>query len=104
MEQQQRRRHPRKIAAWPAWVRFHRSARFLKGRTRDVSRCGAYIVLPLEEDLPDGASVECRLGVRRQRGGGYVIQAVNGDARVVRSVPGAEGGLAVEFQKEMDVD
>lgn len=98
-----KRRHPRKIAAWPAWVRFHRSARYIKARTRDVSRGGMYITLPLETDVDREEPVEYILGVPSREGDNYAIQAVNGEAQVMRVERGETGGLALKFATEKDV-
>lgn len=99
-----KRRHPRKIAAWPAWVKFHRSARYLKGKTANVSRGGAYITMPLDGSPAEGDAVSFILGMRGGDGGHYVIQAVSGEAEVVRVKKGADGGLALKFASEEDID
>ena len=99
-----KRRYPRKIAAWPAWVRFHRSSKFLQGRTENVSRGGAYIVMPIDETAREGEDVEYILGVPGEDGDHMAVQAVNGEARVVRVKRGADGGLALEFADERDID
>ena len=98
-----KRRYPRKIAAWPAWVRFHSSARYVKGRTRDVSRGGAYVVLPVD-NAAAGDSVEYLLGVPAEDGDHFVIEAVNGNAHVVRVERGADGGLALKFVEEVKIE
>jgi len=98
-----KRRHPRKIAAWPAWVRFHRSARFLKGRTENVSRGGAYIVMPVEDGPGENERVEYILGVPSRDGERWAIQSVNGEATVVRVKRGPDGGLALRFLEERDL-
>jgi hypothetical protein len=97
-----KRQHPRKIAAWPAWVKFHRSARYLKGRTRDVSRGGAYVLLPLDDAPAPGEPVEYILGVRREQDGQFVIQSVSGEAVIVRVEDGL-GGIALRFAGERDI-
>lgn len=99
-----KRRHPRKIAAWPAWVRFHESARYLKGRTENVSRGGAYIVMPVADGLDENEPVEYILGVPSRHGDHWAIQAVNGEATVVRVKRGVDGALALRFVEEKDLD
>lgn len=96
-----KRRFPRKIAAWPAWVRFHRSARYLKGRTANVSRTGVYITLPVDDEMPEGEKVDFVLGIPTRRDGHYVIQAVNGEATVIRIERGE--GFALDFTGEKDI-
>jgi hypothetical protein len=98
-----KRRHPRKIAAWPAWVRFHRSAKLLQGRTENVSRGGAYIVMPIDEGAYENESVEYVLGVASEEGDHLAVQTVNGEATVVRVKRGADGGLALRFADEKDI-
>lgn len=97
-----KRRYPRKIAAWPAWVKFHRSARYLKGKTRDVSRGGAYVLLPLDETPLPGEPVEFIFGARREQDGQFVIQTVTGEALIVRVEEG-QGGIALRFVSEEDI-
>ncbi|MCD6404288.1 MAG: PilZ domain-containing protein [Planctomycetes bacterium] len=98
-----KRRYPRKIAAWTAWVRFHRSAKFVKGRTRNVSRRGMYVVVPLNDSPDYGDQVEYILGVPTGEGDHLAIQAINGEAQVVRVERGDDGGLALEFADEEDI-
>ena len=98
-----KRRYPRKIAAWPAWVRFHRSGRYVKGRTRDVSAGGAYVVMPAADGAAEGDAVEYILGVPAEVGDHLVIEAVNGTAHVVRVERGEDGGLALRFVEEVKV-
>ncbi|MHC4711882.1 MAG: PilZ domain-containing protein [Planctomycetota bacterium] len=97
------RRYPRKIAAWPAWVRFHSSAKYVKGRTENVSRGGAYIVMPVDEKTLENMPVEYILGVPGNEGDHWAIQAVNGEAVVVRIDRGPDGGLALRFLDEKDI-
>jgi hypothetical protein len=105
-----KRRHPRKIAAWAAWLRFHSSARYVKGRTKNVSPGGAYVVLPSGNgaagaQLPSvGDSVEFILGVPAAAGDHFVIEAVNGKADIVRVERGPGGGLALRFLAETDIE
>lgn len=100
-----KRRYPRKIAAWPAWVKFHRSARYLKGKTRNVSRGGAYITLPLDETPIAGEPVDFILGIPRDGDGEgeYAIQTVNGEALIVRVEVGPDGGIALRFVDEAEI-
>lgn len=98
-----KRRYPRKIAAWPAWVRFHRSAKYVKGHTRDVSPGGAYVVLPTSDGAAAGDAVEYILGVPAQVGDHLVIEAVNGTAHIVRVERGPDGGLALRFLEEVKI-
>jgi len=97
-----KRRHIRKIAAWPAWVRLHGSARFAKGHTKNVSRGGAYVVVPLDGACSEGDEVDYVLGIRAEAGEHIVFQAVNGEAQVVRVEKTAEG-LALRFAEEKDI-
>ena len=97
-----KRRHIRKIAAWPAWVRLHGNAKFIKGRTKNVSRGGAYLVVPLGEACSAGAEVDYVLGIRAEAGEHIVFQAVNGEAEVVRVEKTGEG-LALRFAEEKDI-
>lgn len=99
-----KRRHPRKIAAWPAWVRFHQSAKYVKGRTRDVSRGGAYIVMPVDSEDCENAPVEFILGIPSRQGDHWAIQSVSGQATIVRVERGDDGGLALRFVDETDLD
>ncbi len=97
---QNSRRHVRKIAAWPAWLKFHRSAGY-------VSRGGAYVVLPSANGRAPfavGDSVDFLLGVPAEVGDHFVIEAVNGQAHVVRVERGADGGLALRFVEETDIE
>ncbi len=98
------RRYPRRIAAWPAWVRFHRSAQYIKGRTENVSRGGAYIVLPVDDGAQENAPVEYILGVPSREGDNWAIQSVSGEAIVVRLKRGPDGALALRFVEERDID
>jgi len=98
------RRYPRKIAAWPAWVRFHRSARYVKGRTKDISRGGAYIVMPVDNGEYENEPVDYILGVPIRQGDNWAIQSVSGEATVVRVQEGDGGGLALRFLDEKDLD
>lgn len=98
------RRHPRKIAAWPAWVRFHRSAKFLEGRTHDVSDGGAYIVMPIDDSADESEHVEYVLGVPGKEGDSLAVETINGEATVMRVVKGEDGGLAIRFDSERDLD
>jgi hypothetical protein len=98
-----KRRYPRKIAAWPAWVRFHRSARYLPGRTRNVSRGGAYIAISLDDAIEPGEPVEFIFEVTEGKDGEVVIQTVSGEASVVRVEKGPDGGLALRFDAEKDI-
>lgn len=98
------RRHPRKIAAWPAWVRFHSSAKYVKGRTRNVSGGGAYLVLPTKDGAATGEEVEYILGVPAEAGDHLVIEAVNGRAHIARVENGPDGGLAIRFVQEIDLE
>lgn len=107
-----RRRHPRKLAAWPAWVKFHRGARYLRGTTRDVSGGGTYIVVPMDDPPETGEPVEYILGVPARKGDNFAIQSITGEAQVVRveagrpgrlegrGGPGEPGGLALRFMEE----
>jgi hypothetical protein len=101
--QAETRRYPRKIAAWPAWVRFHSSAKYVKGRTRNVSGGGAYVVLPTRDGVAEGDELEYVLGVPAEAGDHLVIEAVNGKAHVVRVENGPDGGLALRFVEEIDI-
>ena len=98
-----KRRYPRKIAAWPAWVRFHRSARYLPGRTRNVSRGGVYIALSLDDSIEAGEPAEFILEVAEGKDGEVVIQTINGEASVVRVEKGPDGGIALRFAAEKDI-
>ncbi len=103
MSDQGKRKHPRKIAAWQAWVRFHSSAPYVKGHTRDVSRGGAYITVALSEAVEPGAPVDYILGVPMKEGDHWAIQTIDGEAQVVRAEDDGEGGVALKFVTERDI-
>ena len=99
-----RRRHPRKIAAWTAWVKFHRSSRRLEGKTANVSRGGAYLTVSLDGSAETGDAVSFVFDVPDGDPDRYVVQSVSGEATVVRVERGANGGVAIEFEDERDID
>ena len=107
-KQESKRRFTRRIAAWPAWVKFHRSAKYLKGRTRDVSRGGAYVVLPAASDGQAGEVgrvgdvVDFILEVPTEPGEQYAVKPLNGRAEIVR-VEDGKGGLAIRFSDEKNI-
>ncbi len=98
-----KRHHVRKIAAWSAWVRFHRSARYIKGQTRNVSRAGAYVVLPVDDSCQAGDAVDFILAVPSGNDDHFVIQAVNGEGHIVRVDKDDRRGVAVRFESEQDI-
>ena len=99
-----KRRYPRKIAAWPAWVRFHQSAKYVKGHTRDVSPGGAYVVLPVDSEDCENEPVEFIMGIPTRQGDHWAIQSVSGKATIVRVERGDDGGLALRFVAETQID
>jgi len=101
---QGKRRHVRKIAAWPAWLRFHRSASYIKGRTKNISRGGAYVVLPPAEKGRVGEAVDFILAVPDADTGDFIIQTIDGEASVARVEEGDDGGLALRFIEEQDIE
>ncbi len=60
--------------------------------------------MPVEDGASDGSRVEYILGVPSREGDHWAIQAVNGEAAVVRVKRGPDGGLALRFFEEKDLD
>ncbi len=100
ISRQQRRQHERVAARFPVWITTNGSGRALQGHTANVSMGGMLLFAATDFDLPLGARVEVKFGIRDEDNGGYAMHTAPSGAKVVRVERHGYGtGIAVQFEK-----
>jgi len=98
----EQRKHTRSELSWPVSVWLPEANRFFNGRSRNVSRGGAYITMPMTTPVRPGHDIEINFprtpALARQKGQYARIKS----AKVLRVdregvLEGACIGMAVEF-------